>query len=241
MPHLPRPREVRRAFSSGLSSPHPTPGGFREANVAAAAHLHECVVVPVLGPRPARHLFELHKSPAGHIFATHPQIIPHRRGNIETGTLVEIGQRSLRPEHILPVVRAEGPAIFPLRIGLATLVTDDNPTTFAHRLPRLHKRLAEPRNHPRRFGLGFSPGHVVVRKGDVKWILPGNKTRRNVTPAITRVRIVVSTEIVRPADIPGTFAVRHGVVLRWLFSHPKHGRHNVVLPRITPGIPRTSG
>ena len=152
--------------------------------------------------------------------------------------MVEVGERTLVPEHILPVVGPERPAIFPLGVSLAGAAAHHNPAAFADRLARFDKGLTEPGNDPRGFGLGPSLGHVIVGKGNIERVLPRDEGGRQITAAGARVGIVVAAEVARPLDIPRAFAIRNRIVLRRLLADPEDGGDNIVFPRMGARIAR---
>ena len=175
----------------------------------------------------------INKLPVAHIFAGHSKIIPHRRGDIQPGPLVQIGPWPLVPEDILPMVRAEWATVFPLCISDAALVADRQPAPLANRSSLLLKRLAKPRDHLWHLGLGFPFIDVVEWQGHIEGILPGNELPRQKISTRSRIRIVVSPKIVNPTGIPRTFVVGHRVVDRRFLTHPEDCRDDIFLPRIS--------
>src|SRR4051812_38360552 len=80
---------------------------------------------------------------------------------------------------------------------------------------------------------------VVVRQGAVKRVLPGCEFCRKIITPMGRIRIVVAAVALRPILVPRTGFVRHGIVLAWFFTDPKHRRYDLALPRET--LPRFWG
>ena len=69
-------------------------------------------------PWPGGNIARLDEFPIADIFAAHSKIVAHGRRNIQTRALVQIGERPLIAEHILPVVGAKRSTILPLRIAI---------------------------------------------------------------------------------------------------------------------------
>src|SRR6266481_3339271 len=70
--------------------------------------------------------------------------------------------------------------------------------------------------------------HVIVRQGDVKRVLPGNKAdRHKVHP---RKRVIVAAEMGHPVRIPGTLGIWHRIAFRSLFAYPENSSDDLVLP-----------
>src|SRR5690606_18216424 len=114
---------------------------------------HKGVVVSMLSPGAARDLFEIHKLPVRDVAALHAEIVAHCRRHIEACTLIQVRLRPLCPEYILMVVRAEWPAILPLRIRDLILVADGDPTPFQDTPALFLERVLEPRDYLRCLGL----------------------------------------------------------------------------------------
>ena len=74
------------------------------------------------------------------------------------------------------MIRLERADIFPLSVTDLVPVADSYPAAFANRLSISHKGIIEPGNDLCRFRFSMMIVNVIVRKRDVKWILPRGKT-----------------------------------------------------------------
>src|SRR5262249_17380209 len=92
------------------------------------------VVLAVAAPWPGGHVLSIHEFPIGHVGRLQPKVIAHRGRNIEAGTVIQVWLRFFVPKDILEVVRAEGPAVFPLRVAGAIAFADRDPAMPANRL-----------------------------------------------------------------------------------------------------------
>ena len=74
---------------------------------------------------------EVHESPIGHVGIAEPEKIADCRGDIEPGALVEIWFGAFVAKNVLPVIGAERPGIFPLRVSDPITFANCNPTILA--------------------------------------------------------------------------------------------------------------
>ena len=151
-----------------------------------------------------RNFFELHETPVGHVGVAKLEKIAHRWRYIETGALVQIWFGSLVTENVLPMIGTKRPSIFPLRIGDAIAFANRNPTSLARTNRRPLIGVLEPWNYLGRFRPMTARSLVVVRQRAVKGILPRGEVRRNVTSAVSAIRIVESAVAVGPIFVPRT-------------------------------------
>ena len=135
------------------------------------------------------------------------------------------------------MIGAKRPGIFPLRIGNAIAFVDRDPAAFTRANGRTLIGVLEPWNNLRRFRAMAGRGLVVVGQRAIKRILFRGEIRRNVTSAVTAIRIVESAVAVRPIFVPRTRAIGDGIVRAGLLAYPENGRHNFVFPRITFRVP----
>src|SRR5207244_10186037 len=106
------PNASRRAFLA-----RNRPQLFGQPRAFFALVDYERVVFTMSGPRAARYFTEIHKFPVGYVCFLQSKVITHSRRNIEAGAFVEIRLWALVAEHILPMISAEWPSIFPLCIN----------------------------------------------------------------------------------------------------------------------------
>src|SRR5580692_10639878 len=89
-------------------------GFLRHALGALAGIDHEIVVLTIARPRSLWNVAGLDKFPIDHVLAAKAQVVAHGGRHVQAGAAVDVPFRYIVPEHILPVVRAEGAAISPL-------------------------------------------------------------------------------------------------------------------------------
>ena len=77
------------------------------------------IVIAVASPGTRRHIPNFHKLPVDYISRRQPEIIAHRRGNVQSRPVVEIRFRTFVSEDVLKMVGAKRAAILPLRIAEA--------------------------------------------------------------------------------------------------------------------------
>src|SRR5258707_1284351 len=159
------------------------------ALLALATRDDEMIVIAVTSPGTRRHIPNFNKLPVRHISRRQPQIIAHRGGNIQSGSMIQIRFRALVAEDVLEMIGAKRAAILPLRIAKAIPFANGYPTIAADRLPRPSVGLLEPRDYQRRFRLELAVRDVVIRQRDVEGILPRDERNWNVIPARARVRV----------------------------------------------------
>ena len=95
----------------------------------------KCVIVAVQRPWTGRDILEFHKLPIGDICIAKHEIVADRRGNIESGTSVQIGSWPVIAEYVLPMVAAKRTYIFPLAIADANTFSDGDPASLQNGLP----------------------------------------------------------------------------------------------------------
>src|SRR4029077_2509087 len=115
--------------------------------IALAAQNHKGIVIAVHRPWTWRYFAEFCELPIACILVTEAQIIANGRGDIQTCALVQIRPRTLVPENVLPMIRAERATIFPLRITNSISVSNRDPPTLENGLALANKSLLEPWNH----------------------------------------------------------------------------------------------
>ena len=123
----------------------------------------------------------------------------------------------------------------------AVAFADCNPPILADGLPGFGVTLFKPRNNQWRLGFELAVGHIVVREGAVKWILPRHEPGGDIVAPRGRIRIIKATIIRSPIGIPGTFVIRHRIVSASLFADPKYRGHDIAFPGITGCRARTRG
>jgi len=188
------------------------------------------VIVAVTTPWSRRNVSDIDELPIGHVRWCLPEVIAHRRRNIEPGPVVEIRFRALVSKNILKMIRPERTAIFPLRVASPIAFSNSHPVMPADRLPLARVGLLEPRNDQRRLGLELAVRHVVVGQRAIEWILPGNERHRDVVSPRRGFRVIKATVIVCPICVPAASVIRHRVVSASLFSNPEDCRDNVRFP-----------
>ena len=179
------------------------------------------VVVAIVAPRARRHITHFDELPVRHISRPEAEIISHRWRNVQPRAPVQIWLRPLVLEDVLKMVRPKRPAVFPLGVTGFVSLANGEPAAVADGLAFLCERLLEPGNYQARLGLETPARDIVIRKGDVKRILPGNKRDWYVISARGRVGIVVAAKIIPPVAVPGAFRIRHRVVGSRLFADPE--------------------
>src|SRR5437763_1345156 len=105
------------------------------------------------------------------------------------------------------MVGAKRPAIFPLRIGGLVAFANRNPTVFANGTAGLGVSLLEPRDDQGRLGFKLPVGHVIVREGAIKGVLPRNERNRDVILPRTGIGRVEATVVRGPVRVPGAFDI----------------------------------
>jgi len=163
---------------------------------------YERIIFAVSGPRTARHFAEIYKLPVGYVCFLHSKVIAHSRRNIEAGALVQIRLWAFIAEHVLPVISAERPSIFPLRINGSIAFANGDPSIFAGRNSGTLVRFIEPWNHSRRFRPMTSVRLVVVGKRTVEWILSWGEFYRNIIAATRGIWIVKAAIVLCPLFVP---------------------------------------
>src|SRR6266542_1106141 len=131
------------------------------------------------------------------------------------------------------MISAKRAAILPLCITSAIAFANGDPAVPAHRLSLARISLFEPGDNQRRFRLELAMRHIVIGKRIVEGILLRNKSDWTAIPPCAWIRIIGSAVIRRPIKVPGAPVVVDWVIASGLFSNPKHGRHDVCLPRVT--------
>src|SRR4030095_16629386 len=95
------------------------------------------------------------------------QKIADRRRNVEPCTLVQVRLWPVVAEDVFPMIRAERPAVAPLRVANAAAFADGHPTVPANALPIALKGLRKPRNDLPRLGFEVAQTNIIVRQGHV--------------------------------------------------------------------------
>src|SRR4051794_33166979 len=103
------------------------------------------------------------------------------------------------------MVGPERATIFPLAVGCFVALANGDPAALADRTTRLCIGLFKPRNNERGFRLELAMGHVVVRKGAVKRVLPRHKRDRDVVLSRAGVWRIETTVVRGPVCVPGAF------------------------------------
>ena len=117
--------------------------------------------------------------PGNPVAAPDAKKVTNSRADINTGVAVGVGFRCVAFENILPVLRVEGAAVFPLGVTNFATVMDGNPSTFADRAPRPFVRFPEPGNNPGCFRVMISPRNDIVKgQGYVKGVESRGEIRR---------------------------------------------------------------
>lgn len=203
-----------------------------EPEVNASAFEDKGIVVAVFGPRTVGDVREFYKFPITDVFAFEAEVIADGGGNVEASALVEVWEWSLVAEDVLPMIGAEGAAVFPLGVGDAVAVADGDPPAFADGFAFAFEGMAEPGNNAAGFGFGGAHSDVVVGESDVKGILAGDELDGDVVSAVSGVGVVVAAVVFDPIGIPGAFMVGCGVVGRGLFANPEDGGDDVAAPGV---------
>src|SRR5262245_8546608 len=136
-----------------------------------SSRLRNLGLIAIHYPGTWRYFAEFNKLPVTDIHVTKTEVIPNCRGDIKPGVLVKICFWTFIAKHILPVICAERPTIFPLRITNSVAVTDCEPVPLENRLTVMHKSILKPRNQIFSFRFGMSTLDIVIRENDVEWIL----------------------------------------------------------------------
>src|SRR6516162_8426113 len=207
----------------------------RKPFIALAAQNHKGIVIAVHRPRTWRHFAEFYELPIACILVTKAQIIANSWGDIQTCTLVQIGPRALVSENILPMIRAERAAIFPLRITNSISVSNSDPPTLENSLAVASESLLEPGNHLIGFRFGVTAFDIVVRQSGVKWILARHKIQRDKISAIGRFGVVITSIAEIPIPVPGTPVIRNRVIAARALANPEDRSYDAEFPRITAG------
>src|SRR5436190_4337871 len=194
---------------------------------------HKRIVIAELRPRPVRDFLEVHEPPIGHVGVAEPEEIADCRGDIEPGALVEIWFGAFVAKNVLPVIGAERPGIFPLRVNDAITFANCNPTILARAYRGPLIGVLEPRNHMRRFRSMPIRRLVVVGQCTIKWILARPEVRWNVTRAVSPIRIIESAVAASPVLVPRTRTIRDRIISTRLLADPENRCHNFLFPRIT--------
>src|SRR5260221_138122 len=105
---------------------------FRRANRSLLwrRRITKVFVVAVHRPGTRRNLFEFDEAPIARVSATQSQVVPNGRRNVESGAKIQVRTRALIAKDVLPVIRAERAAIFPLGIADTSVVPNGDPTAF---------------------------------------------------------------------------------------------------------------
>lgn len=146
--------------------------------------------------------------------------------------MVQIRSRPFITKYILPVIGAEGSAIFPLGVANSIIVPDRNPTTLENRLTIAHEGLFEPGNHVLSLWFSVPALYIVVRQSEVKRVLSREKAHRHKLLPHTEIGIIVPAIIDRPIRVPRTGVVWNRIFSGWTFSNPENGGHDAESPRI---------
>ena len=154
------------------------------------------------GPWATRHFTEIYKLPVGYVCFLHSKVIAHSRRNIEAGAFVEVGLWAFVAEHILPMISAEWPSIFPLRINGSIAFANGDPSIFASGNSGALVCVLKPGNNPRRLRPMTGVGLIVVGERAVEWILSGREFRRNVIAAMCGIRIIKAAVVFCPLFVP---------------------------------------
>ena len=104
-------------------------------------------------------------------------------------------------KHVLPVIRTEGSAIFPLGVTNFVSMMDRNPSAFENGLSIANERLLKPGNHLACFVFAVTVFDIVIRESDVERILARNEVDRDKISARTRVRVIVPSIAVIPVFV----------------------------------------
>lgn len=115
------------------------------------------------------------EAPVDDGFVTYTKVVSNSGGYIDPRTLVIPIFRAFVTENILPIIGHEGSAIFPLRVtdssGIRAI--NLNPAAFAGGFTRFAIDPIPPWDHACCLRFVHTMAHaVVVRKGDVKRVLP---------------------------------------------------------------------
>ena len=192
---------------------------------------NERVISPVQPPWADWHLPFIDKPPVGDIRVSHPKIIAHRGGNIQTRPFVHIRFWPVISEYIFPMIGPKWTAILPLGVNRAGAMADRHPVTMANGFALSCKTRLEPRDDERRFRLHMAIAYVVVRKSDIERILTRDKPGGNVPAPIARIRGIVTAISLCPMIIPCANAIGSGILFCGGFSHPKRRGHDSAFPR----------
>src|SRR5262249_11897491 len=160
------------------------------------------------------------------------KIIAHRRGDIQSGPVIEIRFRALISKNVLKMICPKRTTVLPLRVAEAIPFANSDPTMAADRLPRSGVGLLKPWDHKRGFRLELAVRDIVIWQRAVEGILPGDEGCWNVIPARARLRVVCAAVIRCPIKIPRTLVVRYRIVSACLFPYPEHRRDNIHFPWI---------
>src|SRR5581483_3204943 len=193
----------------------------------------EIVVVTPARPRAGGDFAEVDEFPVRHVDRLQAEVIADGGRNVEAGAAVEVRLRAVIAKDVFPMVRAEWPAVRPLRVNDPVSLSDSDPAIAADGLAVFDVGFLEPRDYARRFGLGRAVRNVIIRQRAIKRVLSWNKPHWDVVAPRGWVGIVEPAVVLLPLRIPRAGAVRHGIVLRRLFADPEDGRHDAELPRIT--------
>ena len=195
---------------------------------------HEGVVVPEVFPRAVWNACGIDKFPVAEVVFSHLEVVAGCRGNVESGTAVQVGAGQRIAKDILPVIRAEGTAVLPLGKDSLSTMMDGNPTALKYGLTLLLEAVVEPRDNLFHLGLGVTPGNITIRKRAIKGILAGGEPTWGVGLgiAVPGVRIIVAAIIPGPVGIPGASVIRDGIPGRRALPDPKNRGHDVSMPGI---------
>src|SRR5438128_12653115 len=109
-----------------------TEASFSQTLLGLAPSNNEVIVFAVAPPRARRHIAHFDKLPIGQIGWSESEVIAHRRGNIQTSSLVQIWFWPFILEHILEMIGAKRTAIFPLRVAGTVVFVNGDPAILAH-------------------------------------------------------------------------------------------------------------
>ena len=118
------------AFGPGLASFEPLFAGFAQLFDLILARFDEVVVGAVFAPRAGRDFIDVDEFPIAALVGFQAQIIADGGRDVEAGAAVALGFGLGVAEDVLPVVRIERAAVFPLAVADFPLVVDGDPAAF---------------------------------------------------------------------------------------------------------------
>src|SRR5213075_1460450 len=130
------------------------------------------------------------------------EIVTHSGRDIETRASVQIGFRTFVAKDILPIIGAERPGVFPLRISRSIPLANRDPSILAGGNAGALVRFLEPRNDAGRFRPVTIDCLVGVWEGAVKRVLSRRELYRNVIAAMRGIWVVKSAIISAPIFVP---------------------------------------